>query len=444
MTVKHKGIDAGTVIVGGGLAGLTAAVWLAGAGHRVTVLEKAGRAGGRAATVRKEGVSFNLGPHALYKGGEAYRTYRRLGLLPSGGTPPLCMLGLWKGAAYPMPVSVGTLLKAKLLSWTGKFELASFLSGLGRLDPSSAGGASLREWAEGRFRDPMVRHYLYALSRTWTFRSDVSALRAETFLRQARHSVVDGVHYIDGGWQTLVDGLKEAAERAGARVLTGTAAVRIEREDGEARRVRCADGTAFDASAVIAAVPPAAACKLVEGGEPAAALEAWSRQARPVTVAALDIALRRAPEPGRNLAVGLDTPVFFSAQSLGAKMADDGILVATLAKYADASRMDPARDEADLEAALDVVVPGWRGQVVRRQFLPRLTAMYETRPAGSPAPWIGPEVPGIRGLYVAGDWAGHGEELADAAVASAARAVQAIAESSGGSAAADRIVSIGG
>jgi hypothetical protein len=36
----------------------------------------------------------------------------------------------------------------------------------------------------------------------------------------------------------------------------------------------------------------------------------------------------------------------------------------------------------------------------------------------------GPAVPEIQGLYVAGEWASHGEVLVDAATASAKRAIQ--------------------
>ena len=52
-------------IIGGGLAGLTAAVWLARADVPVTVFEKARHLGGRALTEQRGGFYFNLGPHAI-------------------------------------------------------------------------------------------------------------------------------------------------------------------------------------------------------------------------------------------------------------------------------------------------------------------------------------------------------------------------------------------
>ena len=56
-------------IIGGGLAGLTAAVYLGRFGHKVTLLEKGKSMGGRGLTTEKNGIHFNLGAHALYKGG---------------------------------------------------------------------------------------------------------------------------------------------------------------------------------------------------------------------------------------------------------------------------------------------------------------------------------------------------------------------------------------
>ena len=56
-----------TFVVGGGLAGLTAAATLAQAGRPVTLLEGTGHLGGRARTRRRDGFGLNLGPHAVYQ-----------------------------------------------------------------------------------------------------------------------------------------------------------------------------------------------------------------------------------------------------------------------------------------------------------------------------------------------------------------------------------------
>ena len=59
-------------IVGGGLAGLTASIYLAKVGRKVIVLEKSSQFGGRGMTTNKNGICMNLGAHALYRGGSVY------------------------------------------------------------------------------------------------------------------------------------------------------------------------------------------------------------------------------------------------------------------------------------------------------------------------------------------------------------------------------------
>jgi hypothetical protein len=61
MRTEHTRTDA--AIVGGGMAGLTVACYLARAGVDVTVFEKAPELGGRAATQNVDGFRFNRGGH---------------------------------------------------------------------------------------------------------------------------------------------------------------------------------------------------------------------------------------------------------------------------------------------------------------------------------------------------------------------------------------------
>src|SRR3712207_4342479 len=78
--------EADAVVVGGGLAGLTAAVILGRAGRKVELFES-GSLGGRAATLHQDGYHFNEGPHALYVAGHAAATFQELGIPFTGGIP---------------------------------------------------------------------------------------------------------------------------------------------------------------------------------------------------------------------------------------------------------------------------------------------------------------------------------------------------------------------
>lgn len=65
MPVRVKGPTDHVVIVGAGLAGLSAALRLAGAGRKVTVLEREPVPGGRNGLLKRDGYSFDTGPTVL-------------------------------------------------------------------------------------------------------------------------------------------------------------------------------------------------------------------------------------------------------------------------------------------------------------------------------------------------------------------------------------------
>lgn len=85
--METKTTQTDVVVVGGGMAGLTAAAYFARAGADVTLFEKAPNLGGRAATRESDGFLFNRGGHALYTGGAASRTFEELGISYRHGIP---------------------------------------------------------------------------------------------------------------------------------------------------------------------------------------------------------------------------------------------------------------------------------------------------------------------------------------------------------------------
>ncbi len=414
------------VVIGGGLAGLAAATFLARAGQTVTLFEKAHEVGGRALTHTKSGFHFNLGPHALYRGGRGAQILRELGVQFTGHLPSASGgYALDHGTAYTLPAGFVSLLTTGLLSLPGKLETARLLASLAKIDAGSVQHLTVQEWLEQAIRQPDVRRLVQALFRVATYTNDPERQSAGAALAQLQMALTSNVLYLDGGWQMLVDGLRAAARAAGVNITTEKRAVSLE-FDSRVRRLRLADGSTLDASAVIMTGSPADAVALVPNSD---ILRQWADTAIPVKAACLDVGLMRLPRPYARFALGIDRPLYFSVHSAVAKLGPEGGAVIHVAKYLPAALpLAPKADEEELEGVLDIMQPGWREIVVERRFLPNMIVSHlvVTAAGGGTAGRPGPAVPGMHNVYVAGDWVGPEGMLADASLASAKRAAELI------------------
>ena len=421
--------DGDVIIVGGGLAGLATATYLARAGRSVQLFEKSRALGGRARTQSKGGFHFNVGPHALYRNGHGIAVLEELGVSFSGG-PPNAAGGyaVRAGRKHTLPGGFVSLLTTGLLGLQGKLETARLLGSLAKMDPAPLRQVSVRQWLDRTVRQPSVVGLLEALIRVSTYANDPERQSAATALAQVQMALAGGVLYLDGGWQTLVDGLHRAAEAAGVRII-GEARVAAVEHDGTARAVRLADGTRHPAAAIVIAAGPNEAAALVAGDH--TALHRWAREAVPVKAACLDVGLRRLPQPRALFALGIDQPLYLSVHSAVAQLAPQHGATIHVAKYLPTEASDdPTVNRQQLEGLLDLVQPGWREVVVDQRFLPSLTVYgaLATASAGGTAGRPGPAVPDIRNLYVVGDWVGTEGLLADASLASAKQAARLIAQ----------------
>jgi phytoene dehydrogenase-like protein len=426
-------MTARVVIVGGGLAGLAAAVHLARGGAEVTVFEKGPGPGGRAAAQGQGGFTFNQGPHALYRGGAGIRALEELGIHPKGGIPPASGAALIGDPLrrHTLPAGPVSLLSTGLLTLGGKLETGRWIAALRKVDPTPLGGTSVRGWIDATFKHAEVRLLVEALIRVSTYANAPEQLSAGLALAQVQAALRSNVLYLDGGWQALVDALRDAAGAAGATLTTGARVAAVETARGAVTGVRLADGTRLACDVVVVTGSPAGAAALLGTADGWSAPAEWTRL-RPIHAACLDVALRELPRPRAGFALGIDRPLYYSVHSRVARLAPDGGAVIHVARYL-APDADGAESAAELESVLDLMQPGWRDLVVERRFLPNMTVSHALPEAahGGLAGRPGVVVPWISGAFVAGDWVGADGHLADASLASAREAAQKILAAAG-------------
>ncbi|MCH5584546.1 NAD(P)/FAD-dependent oxidoreductase [Shimazuella sp. AN120528] len=408
-------------IIGGGIAGLVAAIYLAQAGKSVVLLEKASQFGGRAKSAKKNGAIFDFGAHAIIKGGALYEIFQDLGIRMDGGYPGLNVSFLWNNKVS----HIFRFLISRNLSWSGKKEFMKFSKTLTTINADSVPAISLKSWIEQELHDPMARRIAYAMFRTNSYSQDPDHQLAGPAIRSiARTTKKNSGFFVQDGWQTLVDQLYEKAVRSGVSMMTGKNVKEIE-HDGSVRKLKFADGEEMNITHVISTTPPAVTSRFL-GDTGSKSVLRWKDQARVIKVASLTLNLKRLSAPDHFAVLGLDQPVYFVNQSKFTRLSEDGTSVVNITKSNGTGGTDPKADERFLEQMLDLIQPGWQKEVVARQYLPNIVVAHDFMHIGREDRFPGPAVPEIAGLYVAGEWATHGENLGDAAAASGRRAAQRV------------------
>ncbi|HEV3071403.1 MAG TPA: FAD-dependent oxidoreductase [Solirubrobacteraceae bacterium] len=191
-------------IVGGGIAGLTAAIACAEDGANVTLLEAHDALGGRARS--SEGpYKANLGPHAIYKDGPFWAWLAERDLLPRYAGVPLASVKLrWEGEIRRTP-PLGML--------------PSVLRLRGREAPIDL---DFRSWAAGH-TDERTAALLSAAAGVYTFHHDPGELSAAfVWPRTLRtFSPPPFARYLIGGWGSLVASLEARVRELGVTVHSG-------------------------------------------------------------------------------------------------------------------------------------------------------------------------------------------------------------------------------
>ncbi|MCD5322471.1 MULTISPECIES: phytoene desaturase family protein [Pontibacillus] len=269
------------VIVGGGLAGLSAAIHLASEGHQVKVFEKNEHFGGKMKSIDLGSYHFDFGPNTITMPQVFIETIKKAGLnpadyisfkkiehhtrnvFPDGFVFDLSSSSSFmkeqlkkldpKGSSrYPEFLkkieSLYTLSHKYFLHRT--FEsFRDYLSpSLGRALLKVRPNQTMHDFFHTYFENPKT---IQALDRYATYIGSNPYVAPATFAMIAYLELVEGVYYVEGGNTKIADAFVQAALHLGVELFGHKMVSRIETSGGEASGVYLESGEFIHADEII-------------------------------------------------------------------------------------------------------------------------------------------------------------------------------------------------
>lgn len=277
-------------VVGGGLAGIAAALSAADAGAQVTLLERRPHLGGLTTSIERDGLSFDNGQHVFLRCCTAYRTFLdRIGasgqvyLQPRLDVPVLGPTGkrsAIRRSALPAPFHLAlSLLRYQPLNWKERRRLLGPVMALRRMDPRdpSLDQVTFSEWLEQHGQSPGAIDRLWNLIVQPTLNvssHDASLALATQVFRVGFLDRADGA---DMGWSKVPlrqlhgANARRALEESGVETLLNTSATSLSASAGSFT-IETSSGR-VTSDRVIVATPPRIAASLGALGDPQLANE---------------------------------------------------------------------------------------------------------------------------------------------------------------------------
>ncbi len=325
---RGAGPEREVIVIGGGLAGIAAALDCVAAGARVTLVEVRRRLGGAAYSFERDGLRMDNGQHVFLRCCAAYRgLLARLGsehgvvlqerlripVLSPGREPVVLRRG-----SLPAPLHLaGTLLRYRHLTFAQRLRAARAALALGRLNPGdeTLQRQTLGEWlaAHGQGPDAVAALWDLVALPTLNLPAAQASLGLGAFV--FRTGLLASASAGDIGFherplsETIARPAAAALVEAGVQVRLGWRAEAIER-GGAGLRVRGRSATdapdTLDARTVILAVPHQRAAGLLQA--PAPAIAAGLRRLESSPIVNLHVVYDR-PVCEHRFAAGVGTPV---------------------------------------------------------------------------------------------------------------------------------------
>jgi len=280
------------VVLGGGVAGLAAAYYLARDGWPVTVVEKSAALGGLCGSFQSHGFTLDHGPHKLYSvvPGILDEIRARLGdrLIEHQKRNRIRLLGRY----LDYPLRLGNLLPLLGPARAARLGLgyaAALMGGvLRRRDPASYEEYILQRFGRGVYElvfEPLAwkvwgdpRQLSVDLARARIPSTGAAELVLRLLKLKENTEDVDApfFYYPRGGFGAFPERLAAEVRRAGGRILTSAVPKALERANGTVRAVHVeAEGTTerIPCATLVSSIPMTALARLLRPGDAGVAAE---------------------------------------------------------------------------------------------------------------------------------------------------------------------------
>ena len=358
------------LVVGAGLAGLSAAIDASANGHHVVVLERGKNVGGRGTSQNQEGFSLSFGPHLLHKKGPLWQLCRRLSKRKS----PSAALRLDK-----VEILGHGIIRPKG-NISRVIENRRALRAKDHSNPIVQGASFLSSWDSGT----TVR--LDALNRS-------------------------KLHVSNEGWIGLVGRIAAALDEIGVLIECGVKVDTIH-DYG----VKLSDGKKVEADVVVLACGLKTSIRLLKNLDETKAKEIFSNRSK-ITASIIEVGLNSKPLRERQAIIDTNNnSAIIDYIAIQSRLSSRGshlsaITVGGLPADLGVTKFESPQDRIQhLENFLDSQAAGWRDHIVTDLRQEKIT-IHEN---------LGDEIDGFafseRGIIMAGSWVKSDYILADAAV----------------------------
>ncbi|MFM1650685.1 phytoene desaturase family protein [Brevibacillus sp. B_LB10_24] len=423
------------VVVGGGLAGLSAAAYLAHSGKKVAVVER-GALGGRAVTLTIKGFHFNFGAHAIYGRDSSVltRLERELGLKIDWQdfSPTKAKYDLGQELT-DMPANIQGLFRTKVLKGVEKvkftFEILKTMLKVEAGHPH----LSIGKWLEKKHVSEEVKDMMLTLACSNFFTSEPEKIPSDVFFSYYRRLFTTSkpVSYIGGGWQALIDEFSRVIEQNNGTIMRKTKVEGVTVIDERVTSIETPEGS-ISGSEFIFCIPPKELVKVFQGTKVEHAVQQYA-QYEPTYVLVYDVGLKNRIEVPYTYINDKASHIFLTDISYYDKtcVPENGQLLQAIAYLTQEDLKNKEKVEAykqKIEALYDKHFPGWREELV----VPRISQ----RAIVQEIKWLMNQHPmpvyfsDYRNLFFAGDWCEGQGQLSELSFSSAVNACELVLQKS--------------